>query len=199
MHTNLHHQLKFCWGKYASIFNTKTVKKFSKFELRFIKIHDIFIFIAPAHTDFFPSFARKAKNLVGLANADLKISLYVCVHIKTIHEHFAFLILRILELFAHEVCKFLKISRLIFILFYCFWMFVNKLFIYLTSIEIALRHGCSPINLLHIFRTPFLKNTSGWLLLYLFQSSKLLKITENQTSQRSAKLFMNFVKIMFCQ
>ena len=32
-------------------------------------------------------------------------------------------------------------------------------------IEIALRHGCSPANLLHIFTTPFLKNTSGWLLL----------------------------------
>ena len=32
-------------------------------------------------------------------------------------------------------------------------------------IEIALRHGCSPVNLLHIFRTPFLKNSSGWLLL----------------------------------
>ena len=32
-------------------------------------------------------------------------------------------------------------------------------------IEIALRHGCSPVNLLHILRTPFLKNTSGWLLL----------------------------------
>ena len=29
----------------------------------------------------------------------------------------------------------------------------------------ALWHGCSPVNLLHIFRTPFLKNTSGWLLL----------------------------------
>ena len=32
-------------------------------------------------------------------------------------------------------------------------------------IEITLRHWCSPINLLHIFRTPFPKNTSGWLLL----------------------------------
>ena len=31
--------------------------------------------------------------------------------------------------------------------------------------EIALRHGCSPVNLLHIFRTPFPKNTSGQLLL----------------------------------
>ena len=28
-------------------------------------------------------------------------------------------------------------------------------------IEIALQHGCSPVNLLHIFRTPFLSNTSG--------------------------------------
>ena len=35
----------------------------------------------------------------------------------------------------------------------------------LQLIEITLRHGCSPVNLLHIFRTPFLKNTSGWLLL----------------------------------
>ena len=34
-------------------------------------------------------------------------------------------------------------------------------------IEIALRHGCSPVNLLHIFRTPFPKNTSGRLLLHL--------------------------------
>ena len=32
-------------------------------------------------------------------------------------------------------------------------------------IEITLRHGCSPVNLLHIFRTPFSRNTSGWLLL----------------------------------
>ena len=30
-------------------------------------------------------------------------------------------------------------------------------------IEIALRHGCSPVNLLHILRTPFPRNTSGWL------------------------------------
>ena len=32
-------------------------------------------------------------------------------------------------------------------------------------IEIALRHDVSPVNWLHIFRTPFPKNTSGWLLL----------------------------------
>ena len=32
-------------------------------------------------------------------------------------------------------------------------------------IEIAIRHGCSLVNLLHIFRTSFSKSTSGWLLL----------------------------------
>ena len=31
-------------------------------------------------------------------------------------------------------------------------------------IEIALRHGCSHVNLLHIFRTPFYKGTFGRLL-----------------------------------
>ena len=33
-------------------------------------------------------------------------------------------------------------------------------------IEITLRHSCSPVNLLHIFRRTFPKNTSEWLLLY---------------------------------
>ena len=31
--------------------------------------------------------------------------------------------------------------------------------------EITFRHGCSPLNLLRIFRIPFSKNTSGRLLL----------------------------------
>ena len=35
----------------------------------------------------------------------------------------------------------------------------------LQLIEITLRHGCSLVNLLHIFRTTFTKNTSRWLLL----------------------------------
>ena len=34
-------------------------------------------------------------------------------------------------------------------------------------IEITLRHGCSAVNLLHIFRTPFPWNTSGRLLLVI--------------------------------
>ena len=33
-------------------------------------------------------------------------------------------------------------------------------------IEITFWHGRSPVNLQHISRTPFPKNTSGWLLLY---------------------------------
>ena len=37
-------------------------------------------------------------------------------------------------------------------------------------IGIALRHGCSRVNLLHIFRTPFPRNTSGWLLLSYYLS-----------------------------
>ena len=38
-------------------------------------------------------------------------------------------------------------------------------------IEIALSHGCSPVNLLHIFRTPFPKITSGGLLLNIVLKS----------------------------
>ena len=34
-------------------------------------------------------------------------------------------------------------------------------------IEITFRHGCSPVNLVHIFRIPFVKNIFGRLLLVL--------------------------------
>ena len=37
----------------------------------------------------------------------------------------------------------------------------------LQLIEIAHQNGCSPVTLLHIFRTAFLKNTSVGLLLYI--------------------------------
>ena len=37
--------------------------------------------------------------------------------------------------------------------------------LFLRFIEIAVLHGCSPVNLLHIFRTPFYKNNyRGFLL-----------------------------------
>ena len=35
-------------------------------------------------------------------------------------------------------------------------------------IEMTLRHWCPPVNSLHVFRTSFPKNTSGWLLLWNF-------------------------------
>ena len=37
-------------------------------------------------------------------------------------------------------------------------------------IEIALRHGCSSVNLPHIFRTPSPRNTSGWLLTFIVKT-----------------------------
>ena len=40
-------------------------------------------------------------------------------------------------------------------------------------IEITLRHGCSPVKLLHISRTPFPRNASGWPLLPLRSSREV--------------------------
>ena len=42
---------------------------------------------------------------------------------------------------------------------------VNSIKLPRKFIKITLQRGCSPVNLLHLFRTPFPKNTSGWLLL----------------------------------
>ena len=42
--------------------------------------------------------------------------------------------------------------------------------------EITLRHGCSPVYLLPIFRTAFLKKTSWWLLLEHTITSKFVLI-----------------------
>ena len=60
-------------------------------------------------------------------------------------------------------------------------------------IEIALRHGCSPVNLRHIFRTPLPKNTSGWLLLrFISQALRSALI-----SSECAKVhFVHFVKFL---
>ena len=43
-------------------------------------------------------------------------------------------------------------------------------------IGITLRHGCSPVNLPHIFRTPFTKNTSERLLLVIDVSVVLFSV-----------------------
>ena len=40
-----------------------------------------------------------------------------------------------------------------------------------SFIEIALHHMCSAVNLLHVFRIPFPRNTSGWLLLIFAENS----------------------------
>ena len=40
--------------------------------------------------------------------------------------------------------------------------------------DFALRHGCSPVNLLYIFRTPFPRNTSRWLLLQFSARSLIM-------------------------
>ena len=47
---------------------------------------------------------------------------------------------------------------------------IKLLYIFL---KITLRHGCSPVNLLHIFQHLFLKKTLGGLLLNLLQTSLL--------------------------
>ena len=43
-------------------------------------------------------------------------------------------------------------------------------------IEIVLRHGCSPGNLLHVFRAPFLNNTSEWLLLIFWSTFSIYAV-----------------------
>ena len=48
--------------------------------------------------------------------------------------------------------------------------------------EITLRHGCSLGNLLHIFRTPFPKNTSGGLPLKGYISSIAVPLAQNLKS-----------------
>ena len=49
-------------------------------------------------------------------------------------------------------------------------------------IEIALRHGCSPVNLLHIFRTSFPKNTS--------EGSLLIRSILNVQSEYQVELYL---------
>ena len=57
-------------------------------------------------------------------------------------------------------------------------------------IEIALRHECSPVNLRHIFRTPFLKNTSGRLLLIIIKD-KLSGLRKFLATRSTLKLMKN--------
>ena len=61
-------------------------------------------------------------------------------------------------------------------------------------IEITPRHGCSPVNLLHIFRTPFPNNISGGLLLYVqFYASKCTGLL--LCSKQKHRKYLFFFKI----
>ena len=74
-------------------------------------------------------------------------------------------------------------------------------------IKITFRHECSPITLLHIFRTPFHENTFGWLFLkrgiipfYVSQAFLLFPSTTNLASSshwEKKLVFPDFSKI--CQ
>ena len=77
-------------------------------------------------------------------------------------------------------------------------------------IEIALWHGCSPVNLLHIFRIPFPRKTSGWLLLGVFKGAlsglrqvlateSLLKMMKNAFYFTSRQELVSFSRYLnFC-
>ena len=61
-------------------------------------------------------------------------------------------------------------------------------------IEIAFRHGCCPVNLLHIFRTPFVKNTSVWLLLKISKSIGILYKSRDVLSKQCLnQLYFSFI------
>ena len=57
-------------------------------------------------------------------------------------------------------------------------------------IEIALRHWCFPVNLLHIYRTPFPKNTSGRLLLVYIHFFLILDYTVDITLSKVINWFL---------
>ena len=56
---------------------------------------------------------------------------------------------------------------------------IKNVLINISIISVTFRHGCSHVKMLHIFRTPFPKNTSGGLLLHLYG-----KITTSQEKYR---------------
>ena len=54
--------------------------------------------------------------------------------------------------------------------------------------------GCSPVNLLRIFRTSFLKNTSGWLLLYCSLKFNVQKYPCSQHEKSKQKCGFNLTE-----
>ena len=64
-------------------------------------------------------------------------------------------------------------------------------------IEIALRHACSPVKLMHIFRASFPKNIPGWLLLslraYKKQKNYCSRLYKNERKRFFNELNPSFV------
>ena len=73
-------------------------------------------------------------------------------------------------------------------------------------IEIAFQHGCSPVNLLHIFRTHFPKNTSGRLRLDIVILETIVILSKSfqcisSTNKDITKFYVRirFLEYYFCQ
>ena len=65
-----------------------------------------------------------------------------------------------------------------------------------SLIKITLQHGCSPVNLLHIFGTSFYKNNSGGLLLHLKMRRSFKKIVLMRNQQyRTESIYEYFFYI----
>ena len=56
-------------------------------------------------------------------------------------------------------------------------------------------HGCSPVNLMHTFRTPFPRSTSGWLLLKIRRYSIL--ILQFEKIHRSTFQYVEYISLVF--
>ena len=61
------------------------------------------------------------------------------------------------------------------------WRSMISIKLLCNFIEITLRHGCSPVDLMHIFKTFFPKNTSGGLLLYFCNDTHRERIYWNRS------------------
>ena len=57
-----------------------------------------------------------------------------------------------------------------------------------NSIKITLRHGCSPVNLVYILRTPFPKNISGELFLFIRYNWYYVAIIEKKKKSYSSQM-----------
>ena len=67
----------------------------------------------------------------------------------------------------------------------------NSIKLQSNFIEIALWHGCSPVNLLHIFRLPFPKSIFGEM--FLMVSYYILAKITSQTSPDRKKVYEVFI------